>query len=323
MAKSLGLTRRLISLDNFIDSETGRARRINSPRSLESCLRQGIDPSELKPIKVDVFIQEEQELTGLKEVVVCKFEHYEERRQEKLMLARQERDLIIGYLEEAARTGVVSPQAKKFMKLAGAQDDTSGELTDAQKMALAEAQAAESSMLEEEKRRVIAMKKRQQKEIEQMMDFEMGVAKMQAEQRRLQELDAKKQAARAKEREQKKKRAIEKRRQKDLARAAREQQEEEERAEAARRDYIFEQKRKKMMLQQEKELKRQAKVQEEQRILAKLERAKQLKAIQDAQEEEIAKKMMAMKLAEKKRKERTAAENAARLAAGKAKKAEA
>ena len=51
------------------------------------------------------------------------------------------------------------------------------------------------------------MKKRQQREIEQMMEFEMAVAKMQAEQHRLQALDAEKQKKRKKEREMKKKEA--------------------------------------------------------------------------------------------------------------------
>lgn len=322
MAKSLGLTRNVISLDNFINPDTGRARKLNSPRSLESCLRQGIDPSELTPLSVDVFIKEEEELTGLKDVAVCKWEHYEERRNEKLSLARQERDLIIGFLEEAAKTGVVSPQAKKFMKLAGAADDGK-ELSDAEKLAIAAADAVNSSMLEEEKRRIEQLKQRQQKEIEQMMEFEVSVAKMQAEQTRLQELDAEKQIARKKARENKKKAAIEKRRQRDLARAAKEEEEERMQAEQARKDYIFEQRRKKMQLQQEKELKRQAKEAEEARIQAKLQRAADLKAIQDAQATMIAQKMAEMRASEKRRKDRTEAENAARLAASRAKKLEA
>ena len=246
MAKQLGLTRRLITLDNFLQ-DGGRPNKINSPRSLEACLRQGIDPSELIPLKMEVFIKEEEELTGLQDVAVAKYEHYEERRNEKLDLARQERNMIVGFLEEAQRTGKVSPQAKKFMKLAGASTEKKG-LSDAEKIALAEAEKAKSSMLEEEKRRVIAMKQRQQKEIEQMMEFEMAVAKMQAEQLRLQALDAEKQKKRKKERELKKKAAVERRRQMDLARAERERQEEEAQAEQARQDYIFEQRRKKMQL---------------------------------------------------------------------------
>ena len=56
MAKQLGLTRRLITLDNFLQ-DGGRPNKINSPRSLEACLRQGIDPSELIPLKMEVFIK--------------------------------------------------------------------------------------------------------------------------------------------------------------------------------------------------------------------------------------------------------------------------
>ena len=118
---------------------------------------------------MEVFIKEEEKLTGLQDVAVAKYEHYEERRNEKLDLARQERNMIVGFLEEAQRTGKVSPQARKFMKLAGASTEKKG-LSDAEKIALAEAEKSKSSMLEEEKRRVIAMKQRQQKEIEQMIE---------------------------------------------------------------------------------------------------------------------------------------------------------
>jgi hypothetical protein len=321
MAKELGLKRRLINLDNFLQ-DNGRPRKINSPRSLEACLRQGIDPSELIPLTLDVFIEEEQELTGVRDVAVTKYEHYEERRNEKLELAMHERNMIIGFLEEAQRTGKVSPQAKKFMKLAGANTEKKG-LSDAEKIALAEAEKSKSSMLEEEKRRVIAMKKRQQKEIEQMMEFEMAVAKMQAEQLRLQEIDAEKQKKRKKEREMKKKAAIERRRQMDLARAEREREEEESQAEQARQDYIFEQRRKKMQLQQDREAKKAAQAAEAARIKAKMDRAAQLKTIQDAQQSEIQKKLQQMRVAEKRRKERRAKENAQRLAESKAKKLEA
>jgi hypothetical protein len=38
----------LVSVENFEDAN-GRFREINSPRSLEACLRSGLDPSELYP----------------------------------------------------------------------------------------------------------------------------------------------------------------------------------------------------------------------------------------------------------------------------------
>ena len=40
-----------ISIENFEDNDV--TREINSPRSLESCLRSGLDPSELYPNAFD------------------------------------------------------------------------------------------------------------------------------------------------------------------------------------------------------------------------------------------------------------------------------
>lgn len=39
----------LISVENFEDASSGKYREINSPRTLEACLRSGLDPSELYP----------------------------------------------------------------------------------------------------------------------------------------------------------------------------------------------------------------------------------------------------------------------------------
>lgn len=38
----------LVSVENF-EEPNGRYREVNSPRSLEACLRSGLDPSELYP----------------------------------------------------------------------------------------------------------------------------------------------------------------------------------------------------------------------------------------------------------------------------------
>ena len=64
----------LISVENFEDGET--AREINSPRSLESCLRSGLDPSELFPKPYEKFIS--KKLT--KEMVEIKYENFEKKR---------------------------------------------------------------------------------------------------------------------------------------------------------------------------------------------------------------------------------------------------
>ena len=64
----------LISVENFEDGET--AREINSPRSLESCLRSGLDPSELFPKPYEKFAS--KRLT--KEMVEIKLDNFEKKR---------------------------------------------------------------------------------------------------------------------------------------------------------------------------------------------------------------------------------------------------
>ena len=67
------------SIENF-ESE-GMARPLNSPRSLEACLRLGFNPTELRPMPVHVF--RSPELT--EQMVKRKAEHFEEKRQGSLL----------------------------------------------------------------------------------------------------------------------------------------------------------------------------------------------------------------------------------------------
>lgn len=64
----------LISVENFEDC--GTALEINSPRSLESCLRSGLDPSELFPKPYEKFVSK-----GLtKEMIEIKLDNFEKKR---------------------------------------------------------------------------------------------------------------------------------------------------------------------------------------------------------------------------------------------------
>ena len=65
----------LISVENFEDDDV--AREINSPRSLEACLRAGLDPSQLYPKPAETFVS--RKLTS--EMVEVKVDHYEKKRQ--------------------------------------------------------------------------------------------------------------------------------------------------------------------------------------------------------------------------------------------------
>jgi hypothetical protein len=65
----------VISIENFEES-SGTYRDINSPRTLESCLRCGLDPAELYPKSRSFFVS--KELT--KEMVDIKRETFEKKR---------------------------------------------------------------------------------------------------------------------------------------------------------------------------------------------------------------------------------------------------
>ena len=81
------------NLDNFEVSGT----EITSPRSLEACLRQGIDPGELLPLNLEQFtarVKEQDQSPKRRlskadrfaedEIVKLKYDHWENKRKEKL-----------------------------------------------------------------------------------------------------------------------------------------------------------------------------------------------------------------------------------------------
>jgi hypothetical protein len=93
----------MTSLDNF---DPWGQRRLDSPRSLQACARQGINPGDLL-WKSDKFILQFYN-DGLNDPASLrvKRQHFEELQDEKLILARQERQRII---QEASRPQKVAP----------------------------------------------------------------------------------------------------------------------------------------------------------------------------------------------------------------------
>jgi hypothetical protein len=62
-----GMRKSLVSLEDFMKGKKPRI--INSPRSLEACLRQGLDPAELIPKSLAKF----QEENDIREVAQVKY----------------------------------------------------------------------------------------------------------------------------------------------------------------------------------------------------------------------------------------------------------
>ena len=174
-----------VTLDNFANADGP----IDSPRSLEACLRTGIDPAELIPKSLTEFVKNNE----FREVAVMLHEHFEHRRQEKLATARKERNMIIEFLEkaEAAAAGLASPgdtAAKGASPNGVASPTATQKLASSPKMHNSGPpglsigggeQDVEAKMLAKEAKRLELLKERQRREIEQIVAYEIEMAKMQ------------------------------------------------------------------------------------------------------------------------------------------------
>ena len=302
MSINTGMRKSLVSLEDFLKEQKPRI--INSPRSLEACLRQGLDPAELLPKSLAKFQAEED----LREVAQVKYEHSEERRMEKLEQARSERAVIVDFLEEARKSGStrLSPSFQK-LAAATAPSENGGSI------AGSNVDEVESSMLREEMKRVEMLRKRQQKDIEQMMQFEMNIVKMQKEQKRLEELEEIKTKSRKAEREKKRLLSVQRRAKMEMSKKMVADEEEERMKEQARRDYQFAEKQKIEGQAKAKALAKQTRDKELDRRRQQDARAKQMEEMQAAQEAMTARKLAKMKEQETKRVERMKQESMATL----------
>tara|TARA_B100000795_G_C22770636_1_gene427714 strand:- start:10 stop:1602 length:1593 start_codon:yes stop_codon:yes gene_type:complete len=297
-----GMRKKLVSLENFLKDKKPRI--INSPRSLEACLRQGLDPAELIPKSLAQFQAEE----NLREVAQVKFEHHEERRNEKMEQARAERAVIVNFLEEARKSGStrLSPS---FQKLAAASAPSESGVS----VAGSGNDEMESSMLREEMKRVDMLRKRQQKDIEQMMSFEMNIVKMQKEQKRLEEMEEIKKKSRAADREKKRLASVQRRAKMEMSKKMAADDEEERMKDQARRDYAFAEKQKKEGNAKAKALAKESRQKDLDRTRLAAQRAQQMKDNEAAQEAMVARRLAKMKEQEDARVERMRQERAATL----------
>ena len=95
------------SLENF-DEYNIEAPLLTSPRSLEACLRQGLEPEELVFRYVDSFAE-----TGVSpDLQEIRWKHYEKKRLDKLAHVREERHKLV-------QSGWAPPQPKKVVPGAG------------------------------------------------------------------------------------------------------------------------------------------------------------------------------------------------------------
>ena len=75
-------------MENF-DENKRNPPYLNSPRSLDACKRQGIDPSELLYLNMDEFKTTLNEINVDKDLLRLRWEHHEEKRKEKLRVVNE------------------------------------------------------------------------------------------------------------------------------------------------------------------------------------------------------------------------------------------
>ena len=225
-----------MTIENF--HEDGVTREINSPRSLEACLRVGLDPVELVPRSRNAFVS--KDLT--KQMIDIKYESFEKKRQDKIATVKAERNAIIQYTERKLKLQVSN---------AGNTNSIAAQLA-----AMKEAEA--SNLLEIEIKRMEALKKRQEKEMNKMIEKEKQSAALQLKIKHAEaEEEVKKKIHLKKVAEQRA--AAEKKANDRLLELKRKEEEEEvKRKEVAKKEREFAEKMKVIALENERKIAREA-----------------------------------------------------------------
>lgn len=166
----------LFSIENF-EENGGNYREINSPRTLESCLRSGLDPAELFPKPRAAF--NAKNLT--KEMADIKYDAFEKKRLDKIDIVKKERSSIIQYAER-----------KQMMGSRGVNtlDGTSSHGATTQHEFVEEKTGI--GMIEMEERRIEALRRRQEKELSKIVEREQTMAALQQKIKRAEDEEIKK-----------------------------------------------------------------------------------------------------------------------------------
>lgn len=255
----------VISVENFQDGVV--TREINSPRTLEACLRSGFDPSELYPKPRGSFVSK-----GLtKEMIDIKYEQFETKRKDKVATVKAERAAIIKYAER--KRGITSqpssPNKEEGVVIQMPTDP-------------AERAAA---ALEAEEKRMEALRRRQEKELNKIIEREQALVALHLKIKHAEEEEVRKKKAHEKhvqelrlEAEKKKKARAE-----ELKRL--EQEELEKKKELAKREAAFEEKRKRAAKREERRIMMEARARDRERAEKMEEYRKKTEALIEAQVE--------------------------------------
>jgi hypothetical protein len=149
----------IYSVESFENGE-GKFNRINSPRTLEACMRLGYDPSELQPKDKKQLKKEEPTLTG--EMLDIKYEQLEYKRCIKIDAVKKERNAMI------------ASSVRKLICLNTAGAKSVKELKEEKE------KNTMSAALEMEVKRMEALRKRQEDELAKIFEREQVMVALQA-----------------------------------------------------------------------------------------------------------------------------------------------
>lgn len=253
-------------------------RYVLTPRSAESCLREGVDPEHLRIRDLDSFW--EPGLDAARQGM--RHEAYSERRHTFMKSLRR------------ARTTIINAEAAKAKNAGKARTGIASQMA-------AESAKKESSMLEMEAKRLAKMQRRQKKEIEQLIQFEMKTAEIREQAQRKLEAEEKRALRAEKERLRRQKEMAEERRMKQLKRQAQEELEEQKRRALARQQFLKDKQQKEEKKRMEKVRAMEARKQERERQRKAEEHRLQTERILLEQQAQIDARMAEMKENEKAR----------------------
>ena len=264
------------------DLNPAPSRIVLTPRSAEACLRHGLNPEILRIRPLDSF-----SVPGIDPTVQrLRHETYTQRRFEMMRLVRAERKRLVNQEEREA-------------ELAAGGGGASAKITPQQIIA---AQAKQNAtFLDEEEKRMQKMRKRQDKELEQMMQFEVKMQEIQSERERRIALDKRKEEAAKRGKEKRARQVAEEQRQREAKKQAGAENEEARRLAASRAMFDRERQLRVERDVKEKKNKQEARAREEERLRKHEEHRLQTQRILAEQQAAIKRRMDDMELAERER----------------------
>jgi hypothetical protein len=244
----------LYTIDTFEDA----GREINSPRSLEACLRIGVEPSELTPRTLKSFAKK-----GLRDdMVQTLYDTFERKRKEKISMVSAERDQLI-----------------KF-RLRSVDHSTSNEI---HPLEHTNSPDKVSAMLELEKKRMEAVKRRQEKELTKILSKEETMVELQQKLQKAEEEEVKKKKEHDKKVKEQKAIAEKKHAQRLNERAQKEREELEAAKVLQRKETDFERKKREMEEDRRRKLQKEALERDQERTRKMEEHRLKTEALIDAQ----------------------------------------